>query len=303
MHKKYTDLIDEIIKSFGETSKEIINSHFKQYSNGIGIEKYNIETDEQVKKYGRDKGTYTLLSVPDILYVSDRVISSITSHLTRVIKLYLGKLEKRDKVLVVGLGNRHISSDSLGTQVVSKIKVTLEKSNHCRLMAICPSVMGLTGIESYDIVSGVVSKIKPTHIIIIDCLCAGAVERLGKSIQLSDTGICPGSGIGNNRKCIDKGLAKNILSIGVPLLIYANTFLDSACENAGITFGGITGIMQKYKNNVNFKDIYIFAEYVKKLYNVDFENLIVSPKDVGEYVDIMSDLIATSINSVVLSSE
>ncbi len=299
MHKNYTELINEIISSMGESSSDMVQSERHKLSNDIQCETYNITTDEQVQKYHREKGRYTLLSIPDILYASKCVIDDIVRHLKTIIKSYVGRLSDKSKILVVGLGNRHISSDSLGTKVVSKINVTVTQSNGIRLMAMCPSVMGLTGIETYDIVSGVIEKVKPTHLIIIDCLCAGAVDRLGKSIQLSNTGLCPGSGIGNKRKCIGIGLAKNILSIGVPLLIYANTFLDSACADAGLSFSEISTIMQKVRKSKNLRDFYCFAEHVKKLYNIDFEDLIVSPKDVDECVNILSDIISTSINEVV----
>ena len=165
-------------------------------------------------------------------------------------------------------------------------------------MAIAPSVMGLTGIETVEIIEGVVEKTKPTHLILIDSLCASAVERLGKSIQLTNTGLCPGGGIGNNRKCIDNSVVKNIYSIGVPLLIFSSTFINSAFEKFGIKYDDVLSIMQSSKKDKRSSHFFKFVKTIKNVLEDDENEMIVSIKDIEECVDILSNIIATSINVV-----
>jgi spore protease len=142
----------------------------------------------------------------------------------------------------------------------------------------------------------VVNKVKPTHIILIDSLCASSDERLGKSIQLTNTGICPGSGIGNRRKCIDKSLAHNVFSICVPLLIYASTFISSACEKKSIDLASIDGVMQKLTKQLNVAKELDVLNSVKNILNNKFDNCIVSIKDIEECVEKLSNIISTAIN-------
>jgi ATP-dependent Lon protease len=154
----------------------------------------------------------------------------------------------------------------------------------------------LNYVETSDIISGVVSKIKPTHIILIDSLCASAPERLGKSIQITNNGLCPGSGIGNKRKCIDKNLCKNIVSIGVPLLIYSNTFIEYALYEKGIDIKVINGVMRKYKKVMKNANELDFFRNLKRLFDKDYEDIVVSIKDIEQCVDSLSNIIAKAIN-------
>jgi spore protease len=165
-------------------------------------------------------------------------------------------------------------------------------------MAFCPSVMGLTGIETVDIVEGVIYKVKPTHVIIIDSLCASAVERLGKSLQVTNTGICPGRGIGNDRKCIGKSIAQNVYSIGVPLLIYSSTFISEMLTKHSIDIDLINSVMQKYNKSSENKVFFDILNSIKSVINDNSNDLILCIKDIEECVEILSDIIAKSINII-----
>lgn len=291
-----SELLSDIVKRNNvESGEELVESTITNFDMGVALERYDIVTDVMAKYYGKEIGTYQLLSIPSPLELNPKQVLKIVKIFGNVLKGVFGNIDTNNKVLVVGLGNRHISADSLGTKVIKKINITFGKS-FPKVMAICPSVMGLTGIETYDIVSGVIEKVKPTHLIFIDSLCASSVDRLGKSIQVTNTGICPGSGIGNNRKCLGKNLCKNVYSIGVPLLIYASTFLYENFEKNNIRYNDLKSIMQKTKNKENSEEIYNLLNNLKNCMSESFDNTIVSIKDIEECVDILSEIIGESIN-------
>lgn len=295
MKKEYSDLISEIINLKNiESGKDICKSRIFNYSKKLSRERFDIKTASEAKYYGKQIGRYELISIKNPVELNVKEEMVIIHLLSDILRELLGKIDDNSRILVVGLGNRHISADSLGTNVTSGINVTLDGFSP-KIMAICPSVLGLTGIETYDIVSGVISKVKPTHLILIDSLCASSESRLGKSIQLSNTGICPGSGIGNNRKCLDKSLAKNVVSIGVPLLIYASTFVEDVLVNAGIDNSRINSIMQTIEKCENLADFRKFCIDIQSVLKNSSKMAIVTIKDIEECVKTLSRIISKSI--------
>lgn len=292
-----SDILLECMENNIESGKDLgFDKH--EYERGVRRDGYEIKTDRDALKYGKPMGRYELLSIPEPIMLDDSDITYIVDKLEMLLKSLIGKIKPRDRVLVIGLGNRHISSDSLGANVVGKICVEDRGENNPKVMAISPSVMGLTGIETVDIVSGVAGRVKATHIIIIDSLCASSPSRLGRSIQVSNTGICPGSGIGNKRKCVDGNIADTTISIGVPLLIYASTFVSETLRENGIDCANLDGIMQ---NAIKSHGSGEFIELIKKLKSVcedDVDDMIVSLKDIEECVEILSTIIARAINRV-----
>lgn len=287
----FSDLLFDYLRI--EASEDFASDYIDE---GIIRDSYEISTDVESKKYNKPIGKYELLSIPEVISLSKNEIERCTEFLVLILKDLIGKVTNKDKILVVGLGNRHISSDSLGAKVVGKINITFETKNFPKVMAIAPSVMGLTGIETLDIVEGVVENTHPSHIIIIDSLCASGVERLARSIQVTNTGICPGGGIGNKRKCLDTKLAPNVYSIGVPLLIFASTFIEDAFAMEGIDFEKISGIMHNLKNYENKQQIEDLCGSLKRVLNNSMEGLIVSIKDIEESVEILSSIISDAIN-------
>lgn len=291
-----SDLLSDIItfKHF-EVGEEFSVSQFFEYDNDIKRERFDISNEEQAKFYGKAIGRYELLSIPNPLELDKKQKIDIANIFVEILKEIIGKITTKDKILVVGLGNRHISADSLGTKVIKNINITFGKK-FPKVMAICPSVLGLTGIETYEIVRGVIDRVKPSHLILLDSLCASDVSRLGRSIQVSNTGLCPGSGIGNRRKCLDHSLAPNVVSIGVPLLIYASTFLSKTFDEYNITNARINSIMQSIKNAPNKECFLKFFQDLKKCLDYNFEDTIVSIKDIEECVEILADIISKAIN-------
>ncbi|MBR6773900.1 MAG: GPR endopeptidase [Clostridia bacterium] len=174
-----------------------------------------------------DEKTSSLINKPPGKYVtllSPVVTQGFTEQYPRLVRAIKNSLEKmvkgRKNCLVVGLGNRKMTADSLGEAVISRVVVTGEGG----VRTFCPQVSGVTGIESYDAVCAIVGKIKPEVVIAVDSLCAASQERLGTAFQLTDTGITPGSGVNNARARLDKtALGVDVISIGVPLVVYAST--------------------------------------------------------------------------------
>lgn len=268
----------------------------KKHTEDISSEIYKITTEEMSQRYSREKGEYEIYSIPTPMELGKSTRKKIIGYLSNSVSRLLGKVNSKSRVLIVGLGNRYISSDSLGARVCNKIGITIDAKFLPTVMAICPSVLGLTGIETYDIISGVIEKVKPTHLVLIDSLCASSVERLARSIQLSSTGLCPGSGIGNNRRCIDNSLCDKVVSIGVPLLIFASTFIKETFNKNSIDISAITDIMQNTENMSNNESFLDFIDAIKKVYNDDVDDIVVSHKDIDAMVEIMSEMIAMAIN-------
>ena len=293
---KYSDLIFDYINEHNvEVAKDVSciglndDTTFKK-------DYYEIVTDEESKMFGKPKGKYCLISSPIITEMMQDKIDKCIDIFQSVLKEFLVEIKSDDRVLIVGLGNRHISSDSLGAKVVGKINITIENKLLPKVMAIAPSVMGLTGIETREIIAGVVDRVKPTHLILIDSLCASSVDRLGRSIQLTNTGLCPGGGIGNNRQCIDNKLVKNIYSIGVPLMIFSSTFISGSFEKFGLDYDKILSVMQIAKKSGGNRDFLNICKTLKKIVEDDLDDMIVSIKDIEDTVEILSTIIAKSLN-------
>lgn len=292
-----SEILSEIIKSRTiESDDEFLESKIYHCSENIIRERYDILTDKQSEFYNKDIGRYEIFSTPNPLDFVNNDKKILIESIIIVMREILGKITAKSRILIVGLGNRHIKADSLGTEICKRINITFPNKKLPYVMAICPSVMGLTGIETYDIVKGVIDRVNPTHLILIDSLCASDESRLCKSIQITNTGVCPGSGIGNNRKCIDRSVAPIVISIGVPLLIYASTFIDSILSKYNISLTRINTIMQSTKKspeNVEIFNIINDIKSVLKNYNSD---TIVSIKDIEECVTILAEIISDSIN-------
>lgn len=292
----YSDIVFDYVKSCNVESDKDINWGREDLGDGIVRERYEIKTDDEALEFGKPIGKYELLSIPNTLVMEKHNFRMCVKELSKTLKSLVGNITLKDRVLIVGLGNRHISSDSLGAKVVGKINITINNDKLPKVMAISPSVMGLTGIETVDIVEGVIMKTHATHVILIDSLCASSASRLGTSIQVTNTGICPGGGVGNRRKCIDKSIAGNVYSIGVPLLIYASTFVSDTLTNNNITDDVLNSIMQNTIKTTKNKDVLNIINSLRKVIKDDVDNMIVCLKDIEDCVEILSDIISQSIN-------
>lgn len=198
----------------------------------IWISRIRITSPEGSKIIGRPEGTYVTIETERLrendLDIHEKVIDILTQELGKMLSPY-----KKKEVLVAGLGNRQVTADSLGPLTVEKVlttrhvKETLPKELRKEMgtvSSLAPGVMGQTGIETGEIIFSVVKGIHPAAVIAVDALAAASVERLNTTIQLCDTGICPGAGIGNRRQELSrKTLGIPVLAIGVPTVTDAGT--------------------------------------------------------------------------------
>lgn len=218
--KSRTDLASELIKP--KITK--LNEH---------VSRTDVIVDEETaKKIGKPAGNYTTVVSSAVAKGEREYYDKLVSALKDALSEYVGKPEI---CLVVGLGNPSMTADALGGAVVKRIKVTrgIESDDGKGVCTLCPNVLGVTGIESYDVIKGAVDRVRPDLIIVIDSLCAAASERLASVFQISSAGITPGSGVSNFRFRIDReSMNTAVISVGVPLVVYASTIVKEAAGEA-----------------------------------------------------------------------
>ena len=209
----------------------------------ITVNTITIENEIGERLLGKPKGTYYTFTLPDYSDNGTDTLSVklICSRLKRLLP------KKQGTVLVVGLGNRDITPDALGPFASKNVLATrhikselAEESEFDKLnpvAVLAPGVLGKTGIETLELIKGAVNTVKPGAVIVIDAFAARSAERLGKTVQLASSGICPGSGVGNSRKAVNKeSLGVPVISIGVPTVVDAVTLAgDVAGENKSIS--------------------------------------------------------------------
>ena len=273
----------------------------------IRITTVKIETENGARTMGKPVGTYITMEAPNMTVPDEGYHEEISEELLKHMKQF-AKLEKEDyAVLVVGLGNRKVTPDALGPYVVDNLNITRhivkeygkyamgEEQAHL-ISAFVPGVMGQTGMESVEIIRGIVNETKPDLIIAIDALAARSSRRLNSTIQIADTGINPGSGVGNHRNAITKEtVGVPVIAIGVPTVVDAATIVNDTMENLiealenSETLRGVSVVMQGY----NAAEKY---ELIKELISPHLNGLFVTPKDIDETVKRISYTISESLN-------
>ena len=226
------------------------------------------------------------------------------------IKELIRKFEVKDKdlsILVVGLGNREVTPDSLGPCVADHLSVTrhivkeygkyaIGVDDAPMISAVVPGVMGQTGMESAEIVRGIVSETNPDVIIAVDALAARNSKRLNRTIQIADTGIHPGSGVGNHRNGMTmETLGVPVIGIGVPTVVDAATIVNDTMENfiraleSSDSLKGVGEVLRSYNAGEKY-------EFVKELISPHLNGMFVTPKDVDEMVHHISHTLSEAIN-------
>lgn len=281
------------------------------------------------KKINKKEGHYITIEFDDVTDYDnkEKIKDVLTRELTKLIKPI--SLTDNSLILVVGLGNRKTAPDALGPLVIDKVLVTnhlalyghMEKGFK-RVCALTPGVMGETGIETSDLLYSLVSSLKPDLVITIDALAASSIERLNKTIQMTDAGINPGSGVGNKRKEISKDTLKvPVIAIGVPTVVDATSIVS---DTINYMYKHFAYSKEKYNDpasklqmGVNYlkKDIKMAEEDKKNLFGIVgslndndikhliFEvlnpigyNLMVTPKEEDFVIEKLADLISEGIN-------
>ena len=288
--------------------KEIdgIESVEEQINENIKVSRVKITNENGEKAIGKPIGNYITIDVKKLKLATDEDIQktaeTLTNELKQVIDLHT---DKQGDILIVGLGNIYVTPDSLGPKVINEIDVTRHIIKYLPqyvdegtrpVSAISPGVLGTTGIETVEILKGIVENIKPKLLIVIDALSSRSIERISSTIQVSDTGIVPGAGVGNTRQEISKeSLGIPVVAIGIPTVVELATlvsdgidiFIDRLQEKAE---------SNEYLNKLQQDDKY---EEVKEALNVGEYNMIVTPKEIDDLIENMKDVIARGINFAV----
>jgi len=221
---------------------------FREYQTaGISISQLHITSEEGSTIIGKPLGRYITLDMGKVWLKSDEDFEAAAAVLAEELsELVASKVKTLECILVVGLGNRFITSDAVGPLAVKNLTVSrhikeldpplFEALATLPIAAIAPGVVGQTGIETAELIRGTAERIAPSVILCIDALAAKSVERLAVTVQLSDNGIAPGSGIGNHRQSIDEAfLGVPVIAIGVPTVVDSSTMVFGMLEKAGIT--------------------------------------------------------------------
>ena len=319
-----TDLIVETV----DDSKYITTENI----DNITISRVIVDENNN-KIINKKNGNYVTIEFVDITNYEDRekVGKALEKEIKNILKL--NKINDNDECLIIGLGNIDSTPDALGPKVIKNILVTrhlfelnLDVKNGIRNVGtMIPGVMGNTGIETTDIIYAVVKKIKPKFIIVIDSLCSSSIERINKTIQLTDTGIHPGSGIGNSRKEISmETINIPVIAIGVPTVVESSTIVNETIDYLFMHLNYMKNNYDKSKlivkrfdnylckiknNNISSSDKELLGGIIGSLNDIDKKtlinevlesinyNMIVTPKEIDFVIDKLSNLISSSINN------
>lgn len=286
-----------------ENDVDGIDCEEEEVNDRLLITRVKITNENGEKAINKPKGEYITIDVKKIKYMEEETIEECAKFFAKELtKLVDAHIEKEGPVLVVGLGNIYVTPDALGPKVANEIEVTRHIIKYCpqfvqegtrSISAISPGVLGVTGIETLEMVKGIVDNVKPKLVIAVDSLCSRNIDRISSSIQLSDTGIVPGAGVGNTRAELSNNtLGVPVIAIGVPTVV----------EAATITSDGLNLFIEKlqeeaksneYLNKLREEDNY--EEIKKALLPKDY-NFIVTPKEIDELIENMSKLISMGIN-------
>ena len=296
-----------------EISGVILEEDFDEEQE-IRTTRVEIETENGAKIMGKPVGTYLTIEAPNLAVPDDGSQMEIASRLSAHISALIGKIrQKREikeedlSVLVVGLGNRDVTPDALGPYVADHLCVTrhivkeygkyamgMEHAN--MISAIVPGVMGQTGMESAEIVRGIVQETHPDLVIAVDALAARNSKRLNRTVQIADTGINPGSGVGNHRAGMtEESLGVPVIAIGVPTVVDAATIANDTMENFVHTLENSESL-KGVGNALRSCSTGEKQEFIKDLVAPHLNGMFVTPKDVDELVHHISHTIAEALN-------
>ncbi len=284
-----TDLALEAAALISRKDNEVLEGvETEEYSkHGVKVTCVKVINTEGERIIGKARGSYITIeceSLRDATDVYDKNAKEIfTKELKKVITPY-----KPESIFVLGLGNRYVTPDSLGPRVTENINVQSQKPALC---CVSPGVLGITGIESVDIAEGITGRIKPDVVIAIDALASRSMHRICTTIQIADTGITPGAGVGNRQKALNKEtLGVPVIAIGVPTVVDASTVANDSAQH-------ILEAMGEDTENPLFDENKRYT-IIKKILNPYFGELIVTPSQIDCVITKVSNLISDGINDL-----
>ena len=286
----HTDLAMEARESNsalnGVSEERTDNEHYS-------VSRIKIDTDEAASALQKSKGLYITIEAPDLVLRESELIKAVTEALSAELTGLIDKGGTSGTVLVVGLGNRAVTPDALGPKTAEKILVTRHIKQYMpdaipngvrSVCAVSPGVLGVTGIETMEVIQGIVERSKPSLIIAIDSLSSRRTERIASTIQLCDAGIQPGAGVGNIRSGLDEAsLGIPVIAVGVPLVVYASTISRD-------TIGLIASELGLLGNEEKIKEL------AAKAISEKTGELIVTPKEIDSLIECTSTILADGIN-------
>ena len=280
-----------------------IETEEENVDENISVSRVKVTNEKGEEAIGKKKGNYITIDVKKLKIANEEEIQRTSEVVTKELKTLLAKhVAEKDSILVVGLGNIYVTPDSLGPKVINEVDITrhlLEympevlDENTREVSAISPGVLGTTGIETMEILKGIIDNVKPKLVIIIDALASRNIERISSSVQLADTGIVPGAGVGNARKELTEStLGIPVIAMGIPTVVEAATiaadsltlFIKKAQEK---------GESNDFLNRLQEEDKY---QIIKEILTPEEYNFIVTPKEIDSLIEKMKDIVARGIN-------
>lgn len=268
------------------------------------ITRIHVSSEQAARSIGKAMGHYTTIEVPELRHknpeLEEKVAGQFAEELSRFVRL-----QDDAVVLVVGLGNWNVTPDALGPLVVEDLFVTRHlftvmpddvEEGFRSVCGLAPGVLGITGIETSEIVRGVVEHVKPDVVIAVDALAARSIDRVNTTIQIADSGIHPGAGVGNRRKALTREtLGLDVISVGVPTVVDAATIASDAMDLL------LAQLEDKVPGNGAGKLLNQFSIEQKRALIEEVlqplgQNLMVTPKEVDEFVQNAAHLVATGLN-------
>lgn len=286
--------------------------------NGVVISTVFIDTENAAKAMGRPRGTYVTIEAPEMIEEDAGYHRDISVELAKILRQMVSLHDQKVSddleegmdvsVLIAGLGNREVTPDALGPKVVDHLFITRHIINEfghyafsdektSRISGIVPGVMAQTGMECVEILRGIIKETEPDFIITVDALAARNVKRLNRTIQLTDTGITPGSGIGNHRNALNQeSLGIPVISLGVPTVVNAATIVADAMNDL---IEAETGSNADLKN----LDEHERQELARELLSPQLNGLFVTPKNIDDSIKQLSFLISEGLNIALLGNK
>lgn len=300
-----------------ENEIEGMETEEEQISEEVKVTRVKVTSGKGEEAIGKPKGSYITIDVRNLKIATEEEIEQAAEVLAKELKILIDShAQNKEDILVVGLGNIYVTPDALGPKVVNEIDITRHLIEYLPqyvdestrpVSAISPGVLGTTGIETLEILKGIVDNIHPKLLIVIDSLASRSIERISSTIQLADTGIIPGAGVGNKRKELTKEtLGVPVLAIGVPTVVEAATIaadsLDMFIKQAKVELEKEEKQTQGYEklyevlNNLTEENRY---EMIKEALIPGEYNFIVTPKEIDELIENMAGVVARGINKAV----
>lgn len=308
MYNFRTDLADErrdLYKKANKIENEVngVEAEEEQITDKIKVTRVKITNEQGEQAIGKKKGNYITIDIQKMNIITEEEAAKASETLANELrKLVENKIQSKEDILIVGLGNEEVTPDALGPNVVKDIEVTRHIINYLPqyidenarpVSAIAPGVLGTTGIETLEVIKGVVDNIKPKLLIVIDALASRSMERISSTIQISDTGIVPGAGVGNTRKELTENtLGIPVIALGIPTVVETAVVVNDALDLF------IEKLQQEAKSNDylnQLKEEDNYEQIKEALLPKDF-NFIVTPKEIDELILNMSEVVARGIN-------